>query len=46
MNINEIIASIEELTVKVAYLEKVAANLKSTVESLSKRVSALENQSA
>ncbi len=44
MNINEIISSIEELTIRITALEKSATALKSVVESLAQRVSALENK--
>ena len=46
MNFNEIVSSVEELTIRITALEKTLTALKSSVESLSQRVSALENRSA
>lgn len=46
MNFNEIVSSVEELTIRITALEKTLTALKSYVESLSQRVSALENPSA
>ena len=46
MNFNEIVSSVEELTIRIAALEKALSALKSSVENLSQRVSALENPSA
>ncbi len=46
MNFNEIVSSVEELTIRITALEKTLTALKSSVESLSQRVSALENPSA
>lgn len=45
MNINEMISSIEELTIRITALEKSVAAIKSAAESISQRVSVLENQS-
>lgn len=45
MNINEMISSIEELTIRITALEKNIAAIKSAAESIAQRVSALENQS-
>lgn len=46
MNFNEIVSSIEELTIKIAALEKTVSNLKTAVDSLASRVAALENNNA
>ena len=46
MNFNEIVSSVEELTIRITALEKTLTALKSSVESLSQRVGALENPSA
>ncbi len=46
MNINEIVSSVEEMNIRITALEKTASTLKSALESLENRVSALENQSA
>ena len=46
MNFNEIVSSVEELTIRITALEKTLTALKSSVERLSQRVSALENPSA
>ncbi len=46
MNFNEIVSSIEELTIKIAALEKTASNLKTVADSLASRVAALENNEA
>lgn len=46
MNINEIVSSVEELTIKIAALEKTVSNLKTAADSLTSRVAALENNEA
>lgn len=46
MNFNEIVSSVEELTIRITALEKTLTALKLSVERLSQRVSALENPSA
>ncbi len=46
MNFNEIVSSVEELTIKIAALEKTASNLKTVADSLTSRVAALENKEA
>lgn len=46
MNFNEIVSSIEELTIKIAALEKTVSNLKTAADSLASRVAALENNEA
>lgn len=46
MNFNEIVSSIEELTIKIAALEKTVLNLKTVADSLASRVAALENNEA
>ncbi len=46
MNFNEIVSSIEELTIKIAALEKTVSNLKTAADSLTSRVAALENNEA
>lgn len=46
MNFNEIVSSVEELTIKIAALEKTVSNLKTAADSLTSRVAALENNVA
>jgi len=46
MNFNEMVSSIEELTIKIAALEKTVSNLKTAADSLTSRVAALENNEA
>lgn len=46
MNFNEIVSSVEELTIKIAALEKTVSNLKTAADSLASRVAALENNVA
>lgn len=46
MNFNEIVSSIEELTIKIAALEKTVSNLKTAADILTSRVAALENNEA
>ena len=43
MNFNEIVSSVEELTIKIAALEKTVSNIKTAADSLTSRVTALEN---
>lgn len=43
MNFNEIVSSVEELTIKIAALEKTVSNIKIAADSLTSRVAALEN---
>ena len=43
MNFNEMVSSIEELTIKIAALEKTVSNIKKAGDSLTSRVAALEN---
>ena len=43
MNFNEIVSSVEELTIKIAALEKTVSNIKTAADSLTSRGAALEN---
>ena len=43
MNFNEIVSYVEELTIKIADLEKTVSNIKTAADSLTSRVAALEN---